>query len=217
MDIAPISLGAANQFVAIWHRHARPVVGHLWSLGLWADLMELQGVAIIGRPLARALDDGETVEITRLATDGTRNACSRLYGAACREARRRGYQRVITYTLATEPGSSLRAANFRAVATVRGRQWDTPTRPRAHRDVQDRVRWQWDTWRVGRVVRQARPLSGATRARDARDATPGNTCGTRGTRIPLSPYACARDAHTWDLPDHTSHTSHASQTAAVAR
>lgn len=142
MTIEPIALSLANRFVAAWHRHSRPVVGHLWSLGLWADVLDLRGVAIVGRPVARALDDGMTVEITRLATDGTRNACSALYGACCREARRRGYRRMVTYTLATESGASLRASGFRPSAHVKGRQWDTPARRRFHRPTPDRIRWE---------------------------------------------------------------------------
>jgi hypothetical protein len=138
----PIALGAANRFVAAHHRHSRPVVGHLHSLGLWSGPLDLRGVAIVGRPVARHLDDGQTAEITRLATDGTRNACSMLYGACVREAKRRGYLRVVTYTLATETGSSLRAAGFARVAVVRGRQWDTPTRRRQLRAAPDRVRWE---------------------------------------------------------------------------
>jgi len=140
--IEPIRLADAQAFVVAHHRHARPVTGHLWSLGLWAGPLDLRGVAIVGRPVARHLDDGHTVEITRLATDGTRNACSRLYAACCREARRRGYQRVVTYTLASEPGVSLRASGFTRVAFTRGRQWDTPTRHRRQRETPDRWRWE---------------------------------------------------------------------------
>ena len=148
MTIEPIPLATANRFIRAHHRHSKPVVGHLWSLGLWAGVLDLRGVVIVGRPVARALDDGHTVEVTRLATDGTRNACSRLYGAACREARRRGYQRVITYTLATETGASVRASGFTQAATVRGRQWDTPSRRRARRTAPDRIRWQRNVGRA---------------------------------------------------------------------
>ena len=142
MNVQPVSLATANTFVHAWHRHSRPVVGHLFSLGLFGDDLALHGVAIVGRPVARALDDGATVEITRLATDGTRNACSALYGAACREARSRGFRRVITYTLASETGASLKAAGFIMTGRVRGRQWDTPRRPRKLRDTPDRNRWE---------------------------------------------------------------------------
>ena len=142
LRVQPIALRDANQFIAAHHRHARPVIAHKWSIGLWAGLLDLRGVAIVARPVSRALDDGQTVEVSRLATDGTRNACSMLYAAACREARRRGYQRVITYTLATETGASLKASGFRAVAHVKGRQWDNPSRRRKWRETPDRTRWE---------------------------------------------------------------------------
>lgn len=145
MTLTPMQCGlaTANDLVLDWHRHSRPVIGHLWSLALVdTDDLTLHGAAIVGRPVARHLDDGQTVEVTRLVTDGTRNACSQLYGAACREARRRGYRRVITYTRADETGASLRAANFTATATTKGRQWDTPSRRRPSRVVADRIRWE---------------------------------------------------------------------------
>ena len=94
--VQPVDLATANRFVAAWHRHSRPVVGHRFSLGLFGEDFTLHGVAIIGRPVARVLDDGNTVEITRLATDGVRNGCSQLYAAAVRgrqwdtPSRRRG-------------------------------------------------------------------------------------------------------------------------------
>ena len=142
LTIQPISLSTASEYVHAWHRHSRPTVGHLWSIGCFDDDLTLHGVAVVGRPVARALDDGTTVEVTRLATDGTRNACSMLYGAAVREARRRGYRKVITYTLASERGSSLMASGFTPASEVKGRQWDTPSRPRARRKTCDRVRWE---------------------------------------------------------------------------
>ena len=142
MNVQPVTLAAANAFVHAWHRHSRPVVGHRFSLGLFDADLQLRGVAIVGRPVARGADDGATVEITRLATDGTRNACSTLYGAACREARARGFHRVITYTLASETGASVKAAGFVLTATVRGRQWDAPSRPRKLRETPDRNRWE---------------------------------------------------------------------------
>ena len=143
LEIQPVSFATASSFVAQWHRHCKPPVGHLWSIGLFAGLLDLRGVAIIGRPVSRCLDNGRTVEITRLATDGTRNACSMLYGAVTRQARLRGYHMVITYTLATETGASVRAANFTRAAYVRGETWDRPSRHRRHRPVVDRVRWEW--------------------------------------------------------------------------
>ena len=142
-EAQPIGLATANAFVHAWHRHSRQVVGHLFSLGLFDEDLTLHGVAIVGRPVARNLDDGQTVEITRLATDGTRNACSQLYGAACRKARRRGYLRVVTYTLDTETGASLRASGFIPAGVVRGREWTTPSRPRRLRHANPgRIRWE---------------------------------------------------------------------------
>lgn len=138
----PISLATANGFVACNHRHSGQVVGHLFSLGLFDADYLLRGVAIVGRPVARALDDGATVEVTRLATDGSRNACSKLYAAARREARRRGYRTVVTYTRADESGASLRASGFRVAGRVSARQWSCPSRPRRLRDAVDRIRWE---------------------------------------------------------------------------
>lgn len=141
--VQPVALVVANTFVRAHHRHAVPVVGHLFSLGLFDPDWCLHGAVIVGRPVARALDDGTTAEVTRLVTYGTPNACSKLYGAAQREAVARGYRRVVTYTRSDESGASPAAANFRRVALVRGRQWDTPSRPRQLRDVADRWRWEW--------------------------------------------------------------------------
>lgn len=140
--LQPIALSAANALVLAEHRHAGPVVGHLFSIGLFSPDWELLGAAITGRPVARALDDGTTVEVTRLVTIGVPNACSALYGSACREARRRGYRKVVTYTRADETGASLRASNFSPVAHVKGQQWDRPSRKRSARPTVDRVRWE---------------------------------------------------------------------------
>ena len=140
--VRPVSLRIAREYVAQHHRHSRPPVGHLWSLGLWEGDI-LHAVAVVGRPVARHLDDGETVEVTRLASDGTRNACSQLYAASAREARRRGYKRIITYTREDEPGTSLVAAGWVRDGTSPGRQWTCPSRPRAHDPMAcGRVRWR---------------------------------------------------------------------------
>ena len=104
-----------------------------------------RGVAIAGRPKARALDDGAHLEVLRVATDGCPNACSALYGAMARIASAMGYQRhaVLTYTLVTEPGTSLRAAGWVAVATTAGGEWDTPARPRRPgANTEPKIRWQ---------------------------------------------------------------------------
>lgn len=129
LSIVPLSLEEANEFVRCHHRHHGEVVGHKFSLGA-ATGNAICGIAIIGRPVARGRDDGLTLEVTRLATDGTRNACSFLYGAAARAAFALGYRRLGTYILADESGISLRAAGWRLIGEVRGRSWSCPSRPR---------------------------------------------------------------------------------------
>ena len=98
--LIPVSLAEANAFVAQHHRHHKPVTGHKFSIGCTAD-GQLVGVAIVGRPVSRYLDDGQTLEVNRLCTDGTKNACSMLYAAAWRAARAMGYRKMITYILET--------------------------------------------------------------------------------------------------------------------
>lgn len=111
LEIRPIKLRDANRYVEEHHRHNMPATGHKFSIACY-DGDRLCGVAIAGRPVARKLDDGRTIEIRRVCTDGTRNACSILYGACSRAAKEMGYKRVITYTLLSEPGTSLKAAGF---------------------------------------------------------------------------------------------------------
>lgn len=125
----PVGLDEANAFVAEHHRHHRPVVGHKFSIGA-ALGNDIVGVVIVGRPVARRRDDGITLEVTRLCTDGTRNACSFLYGAAARAAFALGYKRIGTYILASEPGTSLAAAGWRLIGESPGRSWSVPSRPR---------------------------------------------------------------------------------------
>jgi hypothetical protein len=102
----------------------------MYAIGAESD-EELVGVVIIGRPTARALDDGKTLEVTRTCTDGSKNANSFLYGAAARVAKNLGYDKLVTYTLADESGASLRASGWSVVADLAPRSgWDTPSRPR---------------------------------------------------------------------------------------
>ncbi len=129
MRVVPLDLAEANAFVAEHHRHHKPVVGHKFSLG--AALAEkIVGVVIVGRPVSRMRDDGATLEVTRLCTDGTKNACSFLYGAAARAAFALGYTRIGTYILDTEPGSSLRGAGWKLIGQRGGGSWNVPSRPR---------------------------------------------------------------------------------------
>jgi hypothetical protein len=128
------------------HRHNRPTLGAILCAGVEHD-GELRGVAIAGRPVARKLDDGETLEILRVCTDGTRNACSKLYAAIRSAARSLGYRRVITYTLPEEGGASLRAAGFRLDAEAGGRSAAWHNRPgRTAEPVGDDLvggKWRW--------------------------------------------------------------------------
>jgi hypothetical protein len=124
-----IDLAEANAFVSEHHRHHEPVIGHIFSLGV-AVAGKIVGVVIVGRPVARMRDDGETAEVTRLCTDGTKNACSFLYGAAAKAAFALGFKRIGTYILASEPGTSLAAANWRLVGEAGGGSWSRGNRPR---------------------------------------------------------------------------------------
>jgi hypothetical protein len=111
LRIIPVTLEEANDFVRRYHRHNKPVLGSRFCIGVKND--NLCGVAIAGRPIAPALDDGLTMEITRVCTDGTYNAASMLYGACRKTAWAMGYDRIFTYTLPEEGGASLKAAGFK--------------------------------------------------------------------------------------------------------
>ena len=129
MKLVHVELKEANEFVGRLHRHNKPVTGHRFSIGAVQD-GELVGVCIVGRPVARMTDQKNTVEVTRLCTDGTKNACSFLYGAAARAAKALGYKAIQTYVLESEPGTSLRAAGWDKIGEVPGKSWNTPSRPR---------------------------------------------------------------------------------------
>ncbi len=141
----PIDLADANAFVKQYHRHHKPVVGCKFTLAV-CSAGEVVGVAIVGRPVGRHADDGYTLEINRLCTDGTRNACSWLLGRVRRVAGAMGYRRVLTYTLPEEGGASLKAAGYRLVsATAGGGSWHTPNsgRPRVDKHpLQAKFKWE---------------------------------------------------------------------------
>jgi hypothetical protein len=130
LTIVPLSLRKANEVVGAWHRHHVPARGCKFCIGVQDEAGRLCGVAIAGRPVARLLDDGTTLEVNRVATDGTANACSALYGACRRIAREMGYRRVLTYTLPSEGGASLRGAGWKNMGEAGGRSWDKPSRRR---------------------------------------------------------------------------------------
>lgn len=128
LELVPITLKEANKFVEQYHRHHKPTTGHKFSIAVAKD-DQIVGVAIVGRPVSRYLDDGWTLEVNRLCTDGTRNACSMLYAAAWRAARAMGYKKVITYILNTEPGTSLKAAGWKCVGEAGGERWTGKRKP----------------------------------------------------------------------------------------
>lgn len=142
--MVPTSIRDANRYVARWHRHSAPVGGALFALAcIDAGALEPCGVVIVGRPKARQLQRGATCEVVRLATDGTRNACSFLYARARRAAQALGYQRVVTYTLQIESGASLRGLGALEAADVRAQSWDRPGRRRIdHAMPAERIRWE---------------------------------------------------------------------------
>lgn len=129
MKVVPITLAESNDFVAKYHRHHRPVIGHKFSVAVAEDGV-VRGVAIVSRPTARMSDDGLTVEVTRCCTDGIKNGCSFLYRAAWRVASALGYTRLITYTLASENGASLRGSGFRCLGQCGGGSWSRADRER---------------------------------------------------------------------------------------
>lgn len=142
LGLVPVTLAQARAFVAQVHRHHAPRKSlERFAVGVEAA-GELVGVAIVGNPTARLRQDGFTAEVTRLATTGERNACSMLYAACWRAARALGYRRLGTYILESEPGTSLRAAGWRLVATTRGQSWDRTSRPRVTGDKQPKQRWE---------------------------------------------------------------------------
>ena len=140
--VVPMTLAEANAFVAEHHRHHKPVVGHKFSIAI-ADDDKVRGVLIASRPTARMSDDGWTLEVTRVATDGCPNACSALYGAARRAAWALGYQRLITYTLPSESGASLRAAGWGLIGEAGGGSWSRKERPRVDtHPLEPKLRWE---------------------------------------------------------------------------
>lgn len=129
LSLSPISFSDAADFVQLHHRHHTPPAGHKFSLAALAE-DKLVGVVIVGRPVARRRDDGRTLEVTRLCTNGHKNACSFLYGAAARAAFALGYSRIGTYILKREPGTSLIAAGWKLIGETPGRSWSVPSRLR---------------------------------------------------------------------------------------
>ncbi|MFG3137097.1 XF1762 family protein [Streptomyces sp. NPDC048211] len=146
LHLVPIRQKDAKAFVSEWHRHHKPPAGAVFCVGAADEAGVLRAVAMVGRPVARMLDNGQTLEVTRTATDGTVNANSHLYGAAWRAAKALGYTRLVTYTQDGESGASLRGAGWRIIAQRASRQgWNCRSRPRESHG----------TDRIGRMLREA--------------------------------------------------------------
>ncbi|WP_433549105.1 XF1762 family protein [Streptomyces sp. CA-294286] len=145
LHLVPVRSREAKEFVRTWHRHHPPPVGQIFAVGAADDAGTLRAVAVVGRPVARHLDDGTTLEVTRTATDGVRNANSLLYGAAWRAAKALGYRRLITYTQAGESGASLRGAGWRLIAARPPRRgWHAASRPRPGHGNDHTARFLWE-------------------------------------------------------------------------
>ncbi len=144
LTVVPIELKEANEFIAVMHRHHKPVVGHRFSLGCVDEMGLLHGVCVVGRPVARLAGlPRDVAEVARLATDGTYNACSILYAAAARATKAMGFQRIQTYTLPIEGGASLRASGWQDEGNAGGGQWKhTDGKPRRTDQPTDtKTRW----------------------------------------------------------------------------
>jgi hypothetical protein len=142
LTLKPITLREANAFVKHHHRHHAPARGCIVCVAV-SDGDTVHGVAIVGRPVARMLADGWTAEVVRCCTDGTKNACSMLYGSAWRAVRALGYRRLVTYTLPEEGGASLRGAGWRCIGQAGGGSWSRDSRPRVDtHPLQKKLRWE---------------------------------------------------------------------------
>jgi len=142
LKLKPVTLREANDYVAEHHRHHKPAQGHKLSIGATRD-GKLVGVAMLGRPVARVSDTGFTAEVIRVATDGSPNVCSFLYGACARAAQAQGYTKIQTYILDEEPGTTLKAAGWMKEAKVKGRDWNNgnKTNRRTDQPMGDKTRW----------------------------------------------------------------------------
>jgi hypothetical protein len=142
LQLCPIFQDEAKAFVQQNHRHHKAPVGSIFQIACVKD-DEIVGVIIVGRPVSRNLQDGYTAEVTRLATDGTRNVCSKLYSAAWRAARALGYNKLITYILDSEPGTSLRASGWKEVGSAGGGSWSSKARPRVDKHpLQTKIKFE---------------------------------------------------------------------------
>ena len=142
LNICPLKREEASEYIREHHRHHDPSISDIFRMGIH-DGARVCGVATVGRPVARAFDDGRTVEINRVCVEeGIENGASMLLGACRRAAWALGFTRVVTYTLVAEGGSSLRAAGYRIVGERKDRHWNAPGRPRVERRTGQKYLWE---------------------------------------------------------------------------
>jgi hypothetical protein len=127
LKVVPLSLKQMNEFITQHHRHHKVIRGHRFSIGAIDGNGKLVGACSVGRPVARGCDPYRVAEVTRLVTDGSKNACSLLYGAAARACKAMGYVLIQTYILDSEIGTSLKASGWRYSHKTYGRQWTATT------------------------------------------------------------------------------------------
>jgi L-amino acid N-acyltransferase YncA len=144
LDIVPITQKEAQVWIRRVHRHLpKSAPGSKFQIAVADADGHVRGVISVGRPVSRNLDDGWTLEVSRLATDGAKNACSKLYAAAWRAARALGYRKLITYILESEKGTTLKAAGWRYVGRTRDEEWARKKRPRVELNLnQKKLRWE---------------------------------------------------------------------------
>jgi len=144
LRLRPSTFREANAYVLAHHRHHPPVNGYKFAIAC-EDGERLCGVVIVERPKARMLDDGLTLELSRVCTDGTKHAASKLISAAVRAAFAMGAVRVVSYVLDSELGTSYRAAGW-SPSTVdsRGGEWDRPSRKRAPMKSPTTPKTRWE-------------------------------------------------------------------------
>ena len=141
LEVVPITFAEANEFVKQHHRHHGTVTGTKFCIAI-SDGERIIGVAMVGRPVSRMLDDGWTLEVNRTCTTGERNVNSMLYGAAWRAGRALGYKKIVTYTLPSESGISLKASGWKCIGQTGGGSWNRASRPTVDRHpTQTKLRW----------------------------------------------------------------------------
>ena len=143
--VKPISLKEANKFINKYHRHNKGIQGYKFAIAVLENNVMI-GVGVVGRPVARLLDDGWTAEITRVCTNGTKNLNSFIYSRLVKICKLMGYKKVITYTLAKESGASLKAIGAKLDCICGNNTWNRPNRTRNEQNVYKEIKYRWILW-----------------------------------------------------------------------